>query len=47
MTVDQAAAVVTLWRSRKFSTADIAALLAVAEAAVCRVIHAVAEAEKA
>jgi hypothetical protein len=36
----QAAAVLTLWCSRQFDTLDIAKALGLAEADVCRVIHA-------
>lgn len=47
MTVLQAAAVLVLWRSGRFDTADIAtALGGVAEADVCRVLHSVRERER-
>lgn len=47
MTVLQAAAALTLWRSGRFDTADIAiALGGVSEADVCRVIHAARERER-
>lgn len=47
MTVLQAAAVLVLWRSGLFDTADIAtALGGVTEADVCRVLHAVCERER-
>lgn len=46
MTVLQAAAIVTLWRSGRFDTADIADVLHVAESDVCRVLHAVNQRER-
>lgn len=48
MTVLQAAAVLTLWRSGRFDTTDIATVLGggVTEADVCRVLHAVRERER-
>lgn len=47
MTVLQAAAVLTLWRSGRFDTLDIAtALGGVAEADVCRVIDAARRRER-
>ena len=47
MTVLQAAAALTLWRSGQFDTLDISrALGGVSETDVCRLIHAVREAER-
>ncbi len=47
MTVLQAAAILVLWRSGRFDTADIAAALGgLREADVCRVLHAVRERER-
>lgn len=40
MTILKAAAVLTLWRSSRFDTFDIALALHVTEPDVCRVIHA-------
>ena len=45
VTLLQAAAALVLWRSRRFDTLDIARLLGVSEADVCRVLHAVRDAE--
>lgn len=45
MTLQQAMATLTLWRSRKFDSSAIAELLAVAEADVCKVLNAVREHE--
>lgn len=45
MTILQAAAVLTLWRSRRFDTLDIARALGVPEADVCRVIQAARDRE--
>lgn len=51
MTVIQAAAALTLWRSGQFDTRDIAVVLGgtvqdVSEANVCRVLHAAKERER-
>lgn len=46
MTVLQAAAALTLWRSRRFDTLDIAIALGVAEHLVCKVIDAVRQRER-
>lgn len=40
MTIIQAAAALTLWRSGRFDTYDIANVIGKQEADVCRVIHA-------
>ncbi len=46
MTVLQAAAILTLWRCRRFDTLDIATVIGVAEADVCQVLNAVRERER-
>ncbi len=46
MTVLQAAAVLTLWRSGQFDTLDIANALGCTEPDVCRVVHAIKERER-
>lgn len=46
MTILKAAAVLTLWRSGRFDTFDIASALHVTEPEVCRVIHAANEVER-
>lgn len=43
MTLVQGAAVLVLWQSGRFDTADIAKALGQTEADVCRVIHAAKE----
>ncbi|MGN6772642.1 MAG: hypothetical protein ACTHJQ_22750 [Rhizobiaceae bacterium] len=46
MTILVAAAVLTLWRSGRLDTLDIASALHVAEPDVCRIIHAANERER-
>lgn len=46
MTLVQAAAILVLWRSGRFDTADIANAIGRSEADVCRVIHAAKERER-
>lgn len=46
MTVLQAAAAVTLWRSRRFDTHDIAGLIGAKECDVLRTLDAVRNAER-
>lgn len=46
MTILQAAAALTLWRSGRFDTYDIANVLDKPEADICRVIHSTRERER-
>lgn len=46
MTILQAAAAITLWRSGKFDTLDIAKTIGVTEADTCRIIQAARDAER-
>lgn len=46
MTVIQAAAALTLWRSGRFDTHDIANVVGKPEADICRVIHAARQRER-
>jgi hypothetical protein len=46
LTLMQSAAVLVLWRTRKFDTFDLAHLFGVHEADICRLLHAANERER-